>query len=163
MNKAILLILSIIGYTCLGQNNAVPAPSQAKDENEVSKSGQAAPPQVVHMEQVPDSTKAILQLIIPKIHLKASTLPEVTRFFERESRSLDPDHIGVKIVIITPKDLGYSNESSPYVIWFSATHTPFADALTNVAQLFNMKLEIRKDIYIMPTFADFQQWEKKQQ
>ncbi len=115
------------------------------------------------MDAVPDSTKAILDLVIPKVHFDESTLPEVARFFERESRRLDPSHAGIRIVIITPKELGYSNATSAYVIRYTATEVTFSEALTSVAQLFNVKLEIQKDIYIMPTYTDFAEWVKKQQ
>jgi hypothetical protein len=162
MNKAILLIALMAGWNCISQNHAFCTPSQPKGGNGTSGTGQTAPPALDHMQDVPNSTKAILQSVIPKIHLRESSLPEAARFFERESLKLDPAHTGLKIMILTPKDLGYWNGSSPYVIWYSETNIPFGQALINVAHRFKMKLEIRKDIYIMPTFANFADWEKNQ-
>jgi hypothetical protein len=165
MNKAIFLLSPIIACICFGQQRAACAFPHATCETGASGGSPAGapPPGLVHMEEVPESTKALLQLEVPTIHLKESTLPEVARFFERESKRLDPNHLGINIVIITPKDLGYSNGSSPYVIWYSAKYATIADALANVARLFNMKLEIRKDIYIMPTFTNFKTWQKEHQ
>jgi len=144
----------IMVCACLGQYHETPTA--------FPPTGGAAPTGVLHSDKVPDSTKAILRLVMPKVLLKGSTLPEVARYFERESKGLDPNHIGVRIVGLSPTDFGVAGENGVYVINFEAKDISIGQALLNAAQLFHMKLEIRKDIYIIPGFADFEGWEKTQ-
>jgi len=120
---------------------------------------QAAPAQAGHMEVAP--SKSILQSVIPRINLKQATLPEAVQFLERESKRLDPDHRGLKIIVLRPKDFGNSEELSVHGIDLSATKLSIDEALKDVAEVFHLKVEIQKDVYLMPIDADFETWKRQ--
>ncbi len=98
---------------------------------------------------------------MPKVIIKASTLPEVARYFERESKKLDPNHIGVRVIGQGPSDFGVPGKNPVYVVSYAAKDISFYQALVNAAVRFHSKVVIRQNIYIVPIDSDFGQWEKQ--
>jgi len=110
-------------------------------------------PHIVEKPAVTKSTaplnfkEKVNALILPRIDFKDATLKEILSFLETNSKQLDPEQKGIKIVLKDPK-----SEQGDSKITLSLSNVPMLEALRYVTNLTNTKFKIGKNdtISILP-------------